>query len=99
MAKKKLNKELTLALLTLCYHGCTDSDIEDFCSENNLVQREVFKLIDIFTAPPCCKTCANVGLRPMYPCNDCSRPLTDRYQHDEDADKKLKEITAWLSDS
>ena len=69
MTKNQLEK-----LKELHENGCSDSDIEDFCTDNKVSCREAFLQIDIWNAPDCCKNCKHVSFfASMYPCTSCSR--------------------------
>lgn len=75
MTKKQLEE-----LKTLYDNGCTDSDIEDFCEDNNIEPCEAFLQVDIWDAPECCKECRNVCFYPNgSPCSYCARPPRKDY--------------------
>lgn len=68
-------------LISLIEKGCTDSDVEDFCDENNVSRREAFHFIAELTVPECCKGCKYIDLYPsMPPCPSCSRAKKDFYE-------------------
>lgn len=80
MAQEKMQE-----LRELCESGCTDSDIEDFCEENAISEKEAFHLIATWSAPECCRKCKHVDFyNSMYPCSVCSRPLKDMYEEYEE---------------
>ncbi len=63
---------------------CTDSDIMDFCDENNLDYGPVFHYLAVITAPEQCKGCKHVDFfSSMPPCSSCSRAGTDRYEAED----------------
>jgi hypothetical protein len=78
---EKLTPELTDALDCMIKGGhVTDSDIEDFCYENNLSQGEVFHYIAVMMAPEECKRCKHVDMfSSMPPCTACCRAHTKDY--------------------
>lgn len=78
---EKLTPELIDALDCMIKGGhVTDSDIEDFCYENNLSQGEVFHYIAVMMAPEGCKRCKHVDMySSMPPCTSCCRAHTKDY--------------------
>ena len=71
-------------LIDICTRpeGCTDSDIEEYCFEENIDTGEAFHFIHEYFAPEGCKGCKYVDfLCGMYPCNDCVRIAKDHYTH------------------
>ena len=77
-----LTNEIMQKLVDICDHPHTDSDIRDFCEENNVSMREAYEYIADLRVPPCCKGCCNTAFYPnMYPCHSCSRiPRKDYFQ-------------------
>ena len=72
------------AIIRILNNGCTDSDIEDYCSDNNLSEKAVFHFVANFNAPENCKFCKNVDFYPnMFPCWSCIRRLSvDYYEYE-----------------
>ena len=67
-------------LKLLVEQGCTDSDIEDFCEENDIDTGEAFRLVAEWSAPNCCQGCIHIQLYPdMSPCCNCCRAKSDYY--------------------
>lgn len=61
-------------------NGCTDSDIEDFCTQYNVPQDIAFHHIEEWNAPDCCKGCKYLFCyNSAYPCTVCSRNKKDMY--------------------
>lgn len=73
-------------LKALLEKGCTDSDIEDFCAENNVSLKEAYRYTGELSAPKECKGCKYIYFfRGAYPCIGCSRaPHKDMYETEED---------------
>ena len=68
-----MKKEQETALKILAAKG-TDSDIEDFCRENNIQANEAFRKIQEWSAPTCCMGCKHIEMFDnLYPCNICTR--------------------------
>lgn len=72
------------AIIKILSDGCTDSDIEDYCFNNNLSEKDVFRFVANFNAPENCKFCKNVDCYPyIFPCSRCSRRLSvDYYEYE-----------------
>ena len=72
-------------LKDLAQKGCTDSDIEDFCGENNAPFKDVYRFLGELSAPKECKGCKHIYFfSGAYPCNGCSRaPHKDMYEAEE----------------
>ena len=80
-----MTKEQELKLRKIYETTCTDSDIEDFCDENELSRKEAFHKIAIWSAPECCNGCRHVDMFPdMFPCVSCSRAKKDRYEKEDE---------------
>lgn len=68
-------------LMLLLTRGCTDSDIEDWCSERGVSEKEAFHAAAVHRAPAGCKACRHVGVYPdMHPCVNCSRGKEDLFE-------------------
>lgn len=83
MAKPRINmtKEEEQRLLILYENGCTCSDVEDFCDENNVSRGVAFHQIAVWNAPECCKECKHVDMFDrMFPCTECSRGKNDMFE-------------------
>ena len=72
---KALTPDLIESLNLMLKGGhVTDSDIEDFCYENELSRKEVFHYVAVAGAPDRCKRCRHVEMYPsMSPCVACKR--------------------------
>ena len=72
-------------LKILFERGCTDSDLIEFCEDNNLSVREVYHTVASWIVPECCNGCKYIEFYSgMYPCNNCSRPKKDMYEKEKD---------------
>ena len=81
---KTITQKQELDLRQLYLNGCTDSDIEDYCTEHHISRGAAFHLIAVWDAPNCCKKCKHVEFfSSMYPCSVCCRPLKDMYEEEE----------------
>ncbi len=65
---------------------CTDSDIEDFCSEHPTIRcSEIWQYVWKYNAPAQCKGCKHIQKsQSLWPCSCCSRinKLKDFYQNE-----------------
>ena len=68
-----MNEKQIKHLKDLCYkEGCTDSDIVEWCEENDVSKKEAFHQVAIWFVPEHCKKCKYVDFYSnLYPCNDC----------------------------
>lgn len=83
-----VTKENMKSLAVLCANKnhLTDSDIMDFCEENNISLRAVSHLLAIACAPKSCTCCKRVDMYPnMPPCTSCSRAHTTDYFEEDQA--------------
>lgn len=69
-----LTNEIVKKLAEFYEKPHTDSDIRDFCEENDVNMKEAYEFLAVLRVPPCCIGCCNVAFYPnMYPCHSCSR--------------------------
>lgn len=72
------------AIIKILSNGWTESDIEDYCFNNNLSEKDVFRFVANFYAPENCRFCKNVAFYPdVFPCSCCRRRLSvDYYEYE-----------------
>lgn len=71
---KRKNTNWQEELYLLLERGCSDSDIEDFVTENPSVNaKKVWDFAYEYDAPERCKGCKHIQMASFEPCNRCSR--------------------------
>ena len=80
-----MSEEQIKSLKELCKQGCTDSDIEDWCEEHGVPEKQAFHQVAVWLAPKCCQGCMYIDFYDSaHPCNSCCRNKQDYYRRSEE---------------